>query len=135
MTGSTHNNVVIELADSLLVIDAPLYTERADTLLSKISETWPNKPIEALILSHFHWDHTGGTRSFVAAGIPIVVGEALIPFFEEVLARPRTLFPDALSESGASPVFQPFSAFQETVYTDGNGEPVVRRGECRPGQF
>ncbi|HBS27977.1 MAG TPA: hypothetical protein DEB06_00665 [Phycisphaerales bacterium] len=80
----------IELQDRVIAIDAPAgypllreipagdaapgvdpgaLTRR---YIQLIRETVPDKPIGAVILTHFHSDHAGGLREFVAAGAEVI---------------------------------------------------------------
>jgi glyoxylase-like metal-dependent hydrolase (beta-lactamase superfamily II) len=60
----------------------------------------PGKPLTEVIVSHHHFDHTGGIRAAVAEGLTIVTQRGNEAFIREVTSRPAKLFPDAL---GAKP--------------------------------
>ncbi len=87
--GSSHHNLIIELDDGLVVVDAPLYPSRSEAVLEALTERWPNKPVRHLILSHHHYDHSGGLATYAAAGIPITMH-----------SRNRELFFDAFVRQG-----------------------------------
>ncbi|MGH7675561.1 MAG: hypothetical protein ACREMV_09855, partial [Gemmatimonadales bacterium] len=46
---------------------------------------------------HHHWDHAGGLRAYMAAGIPVVTQSQNASFVRGVAATPKTVTPDALS--------------------------------------
>jgi glyoxylase-like metal-dependent hydrolase (beta-lactamase superfamily II) len=56
----------------------------------------PGKPLTELIISHHHFDHTGGFRAAVAEGLTIIAATGNEDFLREIASRPAKLFPDAL---------------------------------------
>lgn len=104
VTGEFHNSVVVETDDdTLIVVEAPFSPERAEALLAGIAERWPGKEIEAVVNSHWHTDHSGGLRAFVARGIPIVAPAADVGRIEQLAANPKTVLPDSLAKNQRLP--------------------------------
>ncbi|MDD9998503.1 MAG: MBL fold metallo-hydrolase [Rhodospirillaceae bacterium] len=81
----THNNLIIEGPEGLALVDASWYPERSHTLLARMAERWPEKPIRYLILTHHHIDHTGGMRPVIEAGASVVTSEKNAGYFREVI--------------------------------------------------
>ena len=81
---STHNNLIIEGPDGLALVDASWYPERSHTLLARMAERWPEKPIRYLFLTHHHIDHTGGMRPVIETGASVVTSEKNADYFREV---------------------------------------------------
>ncbi len=100
--GWSHNTLVVEQADGIVVIEAPLYPERADAIIAWIRTQFPNKPIRYVLATHHHSDHTAGLRSFVAAGARVVVHEAAGSFYHEVFRAPSTVRQDTLARMPAT---------------------------------
>lgn len=100
LTGGTHHSVLIEQADHLVVVEAPLDEARSLAVIAKAKETVPGKPIRFLVNTHAHFDHAGGLRTFASEGAVIVTPKANVPYFRKAWAAPRTLNPDALARSG-----------------------------------
>lgn len=117
LTGGTHNSVVIEQSDHLVVVEAPLHEERSLAVIAKIRETWPGKPIKYLINSHAHFDHSGGLRTYVAEGATIVTAQANKAYYQKVWAAPHTLNPDQLAQNKKAAQFETFTG--KHVLTDG----------------
>lgn len=98
--GANHQSLVIEMDDHLILVDAGLYEERSMNVLTAIEEQFPEKPIQHIVASHFHYDHVGGIRHFAAEGnVTVWVGEPSAEFFREVMERPHTVAPDRLQRS------------------------------------
>ena len=100
ITGGTHHSVAIEMKDHVIVAEAPLNDERALAVLAEVRTLIPNKPIRYVVVSHHHFDHSGGVRAAAGEGITLVTHEASKAFFERVITLPATVNPDHLAKSG-----------------------------------
>jgi hypothetical protein len=118
--GGSHNSVLVESADFVTVIEAPLNDERSNAVIAEVKRLVPNKPIRYVVNTHYHWDHSGGLRAYVGAGAQIVTHQRNVEYYQRVLARPRTLMPDNVT------------AMPQFVGINGNGvlgdaaNPVMR---------
>jgi glyoxylase-like metal-dependent hydrolase (beta-lactamase superfamily II) len=113
LTGGSHNSIVVEQANGLVLIEAPLYEARSEAIIAWAKGMFPNKPFTYVIATHFHTDHAGGLRRFVAEGATMVVGEATAGFFRGVFKAPSTILPDklALSPKAATVITVPDDGF------------------------
>jgi glyoxylase-like metal-dependent hydrolase (beta-lactamase superfamily II) len=93
----SHNSILIEFADHLTVFEAPLNEAWTRALIEKARSTVPGKPVTEAIVSHHHFDHSGGVRTAIAEGLSIVAHRGTEDLFREVAARKSTLEPDELS--------------------------------------
>jgi glyoxylase-like metal-dependent hydrolase (beta-lactamase superfamily II) len=100
ITGGTHHSVAIEMQDHVIVAEAPLNDARALAVLAEVRNLIPNKPIRYVVVSHHHFDHSGGVRAFAGEGITLVTHEVSKAFFERVITLPATVSPDHLAKSG-----------------------------------
>ena len=100
VTGGTHHSVVIEMKDHLIVAEGPLNDDRALAVIAEARKLVPGKPIKYLVVSHHHFDHSGGVRAFAGEGATIIVQDASRAFFEQIVAAPATVGPDHLARSG-----------------------------------
>ena len=100
VTGTTHHSLIVEFSDHLMVVEAN-NPERVRAVWARAKELRPNKPITQLIVTHHHFDHTGGVREAVALGInEIITHQYNVNFITEILKRPHKINPDALAKMG-----------------------------------
>ena len=109
ITGA-YNALAIEFADHALIFEpGPQNEARGQAIIAETRRVIPNKPIRYGVISHHHFDHTGGLAAVVAEGITLVTPEVNKSFLERALSAPRTLAPDSLSKSGRKPVIEGFT--------------------------
>lgn len=131
VTGSL-NPMFIEFKDFVLAIEAPAQApllERVpadtqqgsdqitETFIKKIKETIPNKPIRFLAVTHFHSDHAGGARAFMAEGATILTTPGNKEYFEKLAGAKYTVVPDRLSKQPRPVTIETFNTTR--VITDG----------------
>jgi glyoxylase-like metal-dependent hydrolase (beta-lactamase superfamily II) len=115
---------VIEMSDHLVVAEGPLNDDRALAVIAEARKLVPGKPIKYLIVSHHHFDHSGGVRAFAGEGATIVTHETARPYFERLLATPATVAPDHLAKSGKKAVVE--GVRDRRVLTDGTRTVEIR---------
>jgi glyoxylase-like metal-dependent hydrolase (beta-lactamase superfamily II) len=98
--GSDHHSMAVEMKDYVIMVEAPFFEERSVAVIKAVEEKIPAKPIKYLVLTHFHIDHTGGTRAFAAKGVTIMVQDGIVEFIKTMLSRPKTMKPDTLAKAG-----------------------------------
>lgn len=100
LAAGSHNSVLIEMRDHLILVESPLYDGRSLAVLAEAKKLVPGKPIRYAINSHHHFDHAGGLRTAASEGATLVTSEQARPWFERVMANPNSVNPDALAKSG-----------------------------------
>lgn len=97
--GGSHNSVLVEFRDFVVVVEAPLNDERSQAVIAEVKRLVPNKPIRYVINTHHHWDHSGGLRGYVAEGATIITHEENIPYYRQLMFGSNTwkLMPDRLA--------------------------------------
>lgn len=98
LTGGGIPSVVVEFADHVTLMEAGTEV-RFRAVLAKARELVPGKPVTQLVLSHHHFDHTGGLRAAVAEGLTIITHRVNERWFREAVTRKHSLAPDALSRT------------------------------------
>jgi glyoxylase-like metal-dependent hydrolase (beta-lactamase superfamily II) len=107
----------VEFNEFLAVVEAPLNEERSMAVLAEARRLAPDKPIQYVLTTHHHFDHTGGLRTYVAEGATVVTHASNVPYFEQTLVAPATLVPDAQGSSPQTPTIEGVSDMYEI--TDG----------------
>ena len=106
LAGGSHNSVLIELQDRLVLVETPLNDARTRAVIDQAKVLVPDKPIRTVVNSHQHFDHAGGVRSAVAEGATIVTHADNMAYFEAAFAQANRILPDAMARSGKKAVFQ-----------------------------
>jgi glyoxylase-like metal-dependent hydrolase (beta-lactamase superfamily II) len=100
-----HRSVVFEFDDHLVLFEAPLNEARTKAVIDK-ARTLSSKPLTKAIVSHHHFDHSGGLRTAIAEGLTIVTHRSNETFFKALVARQHSIAPDALEKNRRQATFQ-----------------------------
>ena len=117
VSGGSHNSVAIEMKDHVVLVESPLYDERALPVFEAVKKLVPGKPIRYVVNSHTHFDHAGGLRAAAAEGATIITQSQNKPYFEKAFIIPNRIAPDALAKSGKQPKIE--GVGEKRVLTDG----------------
>jgi glyoxylase-like metal-dependent hydrolase (beta-lactamase superfamily II) len=105
--GGSHNTLIVEMRDFLVVMDAPVTDWQSNWTINAAKAMYPGKPIRYLALTHHHMDHSGGLRAYLAQGATLVVGKGAGDHFRKVLAAPYTRNPDlAARDLSKTPIIE-----------------------------
>jgi len=111
------NAMFVIFKDYVMAIEAPASSAASQATINAIHATAPGKPIKYLAFTHYHFDHAGGLRGYIAEGATIVTTPGNKGFVERLAAVKRTISPDVLSLNPKSPVIETFD--RKRVFTDG----------------
>jgi glyoxylase-like metal-dependent hydrolase (beta-lactamase superfamily II) len=100
------NSVLFEFDDHLTLYEVYASEANAKAVIEKARSLVPGKPLTHAIVSHHHFDHTGGLRAAVSEGLTIVMQRGNEGLVREVTSRPAKLFPDALGRAPKPLKFQ-----------------------------
>jgi glyoxylase-like metal-dependent hydrolase (beta-lactamase superfamily II) len=123
VTGGTHNSLLVEMSDHLVVVDAPVTDAQSMWLVSETKTRFPGKPIRWVALTHHHMDHAGGVRGLLTEGATLVVGQGAYEHFRRVLAAPSSRNPDLKPyDFNRTPIME---VPQSHVMSDARGRQVM----------
>jgi glyoxylase-like metal-dependent hydrolase (beta-lactamase superfamily II) len=92
-------NTFFEFDDHITMVEANRPDAALQGVLKAANALVPGKRVTQVIQSHHHFDHSVGLRAAVAEGLTIVSRRGNEGIFREMVARPATLFPDALARN------------------------------------
>lgn len=112
--------LVLQRADHLVLIEAPLTSALGERILATIRERWPDRPVREVFVGHHHPHYTGALRALAAAGATIRCTGAQRPAIERVLATRHALVPDAWAGHDAPAQIE---TFEGRTVSRGRGGP------------
>jgi glyoxylase-like metal-dependent hydrolase (beta-lactamase superfamily II) len=128
--GGTHHSLIVDQGTRLLVVEAPLSAQRMEALLDTLHARFPAKAVGLVINTHHHWDHSGGLRAVLAAGVPVVTHARNVSFVRSIATARKTVRPDVLSRrlGPARPPLPPITAVEDSlVLGAGDGRVIAYR--------
>jgi hypothetical protein len=123
LQGGTHNSLLVEMSDHLIVIDSPISDAQSEWLLDAARARYPNKPLRWVVQTHHHLDHTGGVRRFLAEGATLVVGQGAGQHYRRFLSAPMNRNPDMKPyDFNRTPILE---VPESHVMSDSQGRQVI----------
>ena len=112
------NALVVEFDTYVLVVEPSSGGRGPKPTINKAREMFPSQPVRYVVVTHYHDDHSGGLRSYIAGGVTVVTTPANQKFFERMAAGTFTLAPDDQTRAPRRPLFE-FVRGGRRVFTDG----------------
>lgn len=101
--GGTHFSLIVDQGSRLVMVEAPQSGVRTRAVIDTVRSRFPGKPIGLVVNTHHHWDHAGGVRAAMAAGLPVATHRRNLAFVGGIAVARKTVAPDALSRRQAAP--------------------------------
>jgi glyoxylase-like metal-dependent hydrolase (beta-lactamase superfamily II) len=127
VVGGTHNALVVDMRDHLIVFDAPVNDWQSNWTIRTAQARYGQKPVRYLVLTHHHMDHAGGLRAYMAQGATLVVGRGAAAHYRRVLAASATRNPDVAPRDYAKANI--IEVAERHVMTDGAREVSAHLAE------
>jgi glyoxylase-like metal-dependent hydrolase (beta-lactamase superfamily II) len=128
LAGQSHHSVLVEFPSYGVLVEAPQNDTRTLAVIARARETLPEgKPLQYLVNTHHHFDHSGGLRAAVAEGLTIITHEINRPLYEELVKRPHTVMADRLAGNPAELKLQTVTGDEKFELRDGNRVMEVYR--------
>ena len=120
------NSTAFEFDDHITLYEVYASEANALAIIARARTLVPGKPVTQVIVSHHHFDHSGGLRAAVAEGLAIITQRGNAEIFREMASRPARLFPDALGRNPKPITIIPVD--DRLVLKDNTNEVHVLRG-------
>jgi glyoxylase-like metal-dependent hydrolase (beta-lactamase superfamily II) len=85
LSGGAPMSVLVEFRDHVVIIEAPQDEARSRATIAVVKSALPAKPIRYVVNTHHHFDHSGGLRGYVTAGIPVITHALNARYFAQIL--------------------------------------------------
>ena len=112
------NSLVVEFDTYVVVVEPYAGGRGPKPTINKAREMFPGKPVKYVVVTHYHDDHSGGLRSYIANDVTVVTTPANQQFFERMASSAFTMFPDDQTRTPRKPLFE-FVRDKKRVFTDG----------------
>jgi glyoxylase-like metal-dependent hydrolase (beta-lactamase superfamily II) len=117
----TYNSLFVVFDEYILVVEAGFNNQYSQAAIEQIKSVVPDKPIRYLVSTHFHFDHLGGVRSYIAQGATIITTPDAKEVINRIASTQHTIRADMLSLNPRSPIIETFETFtgNKRVFEDG----------------
>lgn len=119
LTGQSHHSVLVEFEEYLVLVEAPYSEARTLAVLARVRELQPDKPLQYVINTHHHFDHSAGIRTVVSEGLTVVTHELNRSFFQDIVARQHSIVQDALARNPQPLTIETVTGDETYELTDG----------------
>lgn len=100
LAGQSHHSVAIETSRSIVLVEAPQSDARTLAVIEKARTLRPDKPVDLVVNTHHHFDHSGGVRAAISQNLSVLTHQGNREFYERtVFARRHSIAPDALTRT------------------------------------
>ena len=126
LTGQSHHSVLVEFDDFLALVEAPQNEARTLAVIAQARAIQPDKPLQYVVNTHHHFDHSGGIRAAVSEGLTVITHASNEAFYRDLVQRPHSLRPDALTHNPKMLSLELVVGYE--VYGLSNGRRTMRVG-------
>jgi glyoxylase-like metal-dependent hydrolase (beta-lactamase superfamily II) len=103
VVGFSHNSMVVEFPNYLVVVEAPLNEVQTIAMIRAVREEFPLKPIQYAIVTHPHPDHVGGLRRLASIGTTLLVEQRHEDAIRKLIDARHGYTPDSLHTMANTP--------------------------------
>jgi glyoxylase-like metal-dependent hydrolase (beta-lactamase superfamily II) len=101
-----YNAAFVVFDQYVVVLEAPVSSAYQESVLDLIDSVAPRKPIRYVVSTHFHYDHLGGVRPYIARRATLVTTDAAAQVIRRLSTTPHPLRPDTLSKAPVAPTIE-----------------------------
>ena len=127
LAGQSHHSVLVEFEEFTALIEAPHSEARTLAVIAKAREIQPDKPLQYVVNTHHHFDHSAGIRAAVSEGLTVITHASNEAFYRDLVQRPHTLHEDALLRSSQELSLELVQGYEPYELSDGSRTLIVAR--------
>ena len=124
IVGGRYQSLVIEMGEYLIVVEAPQDDRHSRKVLATLRRRFPTKSVRFVINTHFHSDHAGGLRTYVASDAIVVTSALNVQLLQDAFQALHTQVPDALHRRPRTAVIEAVSD-ERKFFVDENRVVIV----------
>lgn len=94
--GGTHHSLVAVQDGDVVIVELPQNAARSSAVIDTVVRRFPGKRI-TVVNTHHHWDHAGGIRFALSAGLRVVTHANNVEFVRGIGLAPKTIQRDVLT--------------------------------------
>jgi len=96
LAGQSHHTIAIEQQRRVVLVEVPQSEARSLAAIASARALRPAKPVDLVINTHHHFDHSGGVRAAISEGLTIMTHAENRDFYERhVFPGQHFIMPDA----------------------------------------
>jgi glyoxylase-like metal-dependent hydrolase (beta-lactamase superfamily II) len=115
---SSYNSLLVVFDTFSVIVEAGNSEGATRLTLREAARVAPDQPVRFVVCTHFHHDHLGGIRGYIAQGVTVVAAPDAAQSVRQASISKQILFPDDLALRPRDPLIEIVT--RERTFTEGS---------------